>query len=293
MGQHPGFLPNPSISLKESPIKLPRSIKRVLRSARQRLSTSTKPDPYNLVRLIYWKPGDGSVNFGDLLSKVVVSKILSDGGRSLDDEVSNPRRLLAVGSILHFAQTNDVVWGSGVNGKIPKDFYNFADLDVRSVRGPRTAEFLYQRGIKVPEIYGDPALLLPRMFANRFVVNPSRRYVVVPNLHDLPLAKDWTNMISPLVGWNRCITQILEAELVIASSLHAVIVAEAYGIPARLVRITDTEGLFKYQDYYEGTGRKNFQFAKSVPEALEMGGMEPVIFDEAKLLSAFPLDLWN
>jgi pyruvyltransferase len=262
----------------------------MVRSARQRMTTTIESDPYSRVKLIYWTPGDGSINFGDLLSKVIVSQILAGSGRSLDDEVQTATRLLAVGSILHFAKTNDVIWGSGVN--IPSDFHNFSDLDVRSVRGPLTAEFLYRKGIKVSEIYGDPALLLPLLFPNRFLVKPCRPYVVVPNLFDLEAVKNWPNVVSPLAGWNRCITQILEAELVIASSLHGIIIAEAYGIPARQLRISKTAPLFRYQDYYEGTGR-HLAFARSVPEAVELGGMQPVTIDHRKLLNAFPWDLWD
>lgn len=273
--------------------KIPVGLKTIFRSARDRYKRPPKADPYNLVKLISWKPGNGSLNFGDMLSKVVVSKILSDLGRSLDDEVKISRRLLAIGSIMHFASSDDVVWGSGVNGTIPNDFYNFENLDVRSVRGPLTAEFLHRKNISVPDVYGDPALLLPRLFPNRFSRTNRRSYVIVPNLHDLEIVREWPNVVSPLSGWNRCITTILEANLVIASSLHGIIVAEAYGIPARMLRVSQAEALLKYQDYYEGTGRNKWQFAKNVQEALAMGGMEPAKFDSNKILNAFPMDLWG
>jgi pyruvyltransferase len=261
----------------------------ILRSVRRSLNT----DPYKLVKLVYWEPANGTVNFGDLLSNIVVSQMLSNYERSLHDEVKTSRRLLAIGSILQFARDNDVIWGSGVNGKLRQDAHTFTDLDVRAVRGPLTADFLHRRKIRAPEIYGDPALLLPRLFPTRFLRRASRPYVVVPNLFDLDLVKNWDNVVSPLSGWNRCVTEIVEAEFVIASSLHGIIIAEAYGIPARQLRISETEAPFKYQDYYEGTGRTNVQFATSIPEALEMGGAEPAKCDLGKLVNAFPLELWD
>lgn len=251
------------------------------------------PLPYPHVALYYWRPLDGRVNFGDHLSRVVVSRVLAARGLTLDDEVARPSRLLAIGSILHFAQDGDVVWGSGINGKVPADSFTARALDVRAVRGPLTAEFLRRRGHPVPDVFGDPGLLVARLFADRFAPAPELSHVVVPNLHDLPLVADDPRLVSPLDGWNRVVAQILRARLVLASSLHGLIVAEAFGIPARYVRLSETESLFKYRDYYAGTGREDFDYARSVGEGLEMGGMPPPAFDPQALLAAFPWDLWQ
>ncbi len=250
---------------------------------------------FNHVKLYYWKPLDGSLNFGDHLSKVIVSKILADRNHLLDEETKRQRTMLAIGSVLHFAGDNDVIWGTGVNGKVDVSEHTFTNLDVRAVRGPLTREFLINRGISVPEVYGDPALLLPHLFPGRFQKNPQKPYVVVPNLHDLKIVKALRleNVISPIWGWNKCVEEILKAEFVIASSLHGLIIAEAYGIPACYIRFTETENLFKYNDYLMGTGRGEVQFATTVAQALEMGGMPAPTFDAAKLLSAFPIDLWE
>ena len=99
-------------------------------------------------------------------------------------------------------------------------------------------------------------------------------------------------MISPLSGWNRCVAAILRHDLILASSLHGLIIAEAYGIPARYVRLSEEENLFKYRDYYAGTGRPNFSYARSVAEGLEMGGEPSPIFDPEPLMRAFPFELW-
>jgi pyruvyltransferase len=258
--------------------------------------TPTIPDyKFNHVEHYYWKPKTGELNFGDHLSRIVVVKILADNGHVLEEETTSQKRLLSLGSILHFANSNDTIWGTGVNGKMPLDHYKFQQLDVRAVRGPLTRNFLLERGISTPEIYGDPAMLLPHIFPGRFERNSCKKYVTVPNLHDLNIAKEkrWQNLISPLNSWNNCIKRILEAELVIASSLHGLIIAETYGLPARYVRLTETENLVKYNDYMMGTGRNKIEFAKSIEEALEMGGMKPPVFDPKKLLNAFPIDLWK
>jgi pyruvyltransferase len=88
------------------------------------------------------------------------------------------------------------------------------------------------------------------------------------------------------------IEKILDSKFVISSSLHGVIVAEAYGIPAKLLRIAETEPLFKFNDYYAGTGRDHFEFATSVEEALQMGGEEPFKCDLEALYNSFPFEYW-
>jgi pyruvyltransferase len=59
------------------------------------------------------------------------------------------------------------------------------------------------------------------------------------------------------------------------------------------VRLSELENLFKYNDYYAGSGREKFEYATSVHEALEMGGEKSIHFDDDRLLKAFPLDLWT
>lgn len=252
--------------------------------------------PFPYVDLYNWSPGDGRVNFGDHLAEIVTRQLLALNGLSLDQEVERSARLLAIGSILQYSTDDDHIWGTGWNGKVPEAMFKSKRLNVHAVRGPLTREFLRTRGFDVPEVYGDPALLIPHLFPERFTPKYQRDYVFVPNLHDLSsLPPNTPNLISPLQGWNRVIEKILEAKLVLASSLHGLIIAEAYGIPARYVRLSQTENLFKYKDYYFGSGRleSEFQFAQSIDEGKEMGGMTGIRFDHSTLLNAFPLHLWK
>ncbi|KQP21184.1 polysaccharide pyruvyl transferase family protein [Pseudorhodoferax sp. Leaf265] len=267
------------------------------KTLRRLVAAPPPPAPdFSEVEVFSWSPASGHRNFGDHLARVVVTKMLADRGHVIEEAVLRPRRLMAIGSVIHFARTGDVVWGSGVNGKeMDPSAHRYSQLDVRAVRGPLTREFLQARGINVPEVYGDPALLLPLLFPGRFVPTAQRSHVVVPNLHDMQILRDQgvADLVSPLESWNRCVARILEAELVVASSLHGLIIAEAYGIPARYVRLSDTEKLFKYDDYMRGTGRGGVEAASSIAQALEMGGQSAPVFDAQALLDAFPIDLWR
>lgn len=251
---------------------------------------------YPVVDVFYWRPPDGRLNFGDYLSRVVVEQAAATRGLRLDEGQPKLRRMLCIGSILHLARKGDVVWGSGINGRQGQRQPGSSRLDVRAVRGPHTRAILQEHGIAVPEVYGDPALLLPTLLPGRFTPRPTREVVFVPNLHDLAThgraGEGRAELVSPYLPWNRVVEQIVSARLVVASSLHGLILAEAYGIPARLLRLSESEDLLKYRDYYAGTGRPSFDHATSVAQAIEMGGEQPARFDPAPLLDTFPFDLW-
>ncbi len=231
-------------------------------------------------------------NFGDLLGPLLVGRLLASKG--LVGAGRRPARLLSVGSVLHYAGDGDVVWGSGRNGKIPDALHTFADLDVRAVRGPLTRQFLQQRGIAVPEIYGDPALLLPNYLPEMWDWTADKRYefTVVPNLNEIASVPAGPEVLDPRRPVLTCLERIARSRFVTGSSLHAIVVAESLGIPARLIG-SRVEADFKYADYYGGTGRSGFTPAASVAEARELGGEEPARWDGYRLLESFPWDLWD
>jgi pyruvyltransferase len=249
--------------------------------------------------LFYWSE-DPTVNFGDVLSKVIVERIV---GKPLKCYVkkgkAREKKLLAIGSILYFACDGDVVWGSGVNGKIlDRNLFEFDRLDIRAVRGPLTRRFLLENfGIQAPEIYGDPALPFPYLFPEfKKKENPSIPYLIVPHYADkehFPKS-EYDNVVYTSEPWDFIVEKILDSRLVISSSLHAVVVAESYGIPARVLRISESKHnhALKYTDYYLGTNRPDFQFATSIEEALRMGGEPPFECDLKKLYEAFPIEFY-
>jgi pyruvyltransferase len=232
-------------------------------------------------------------NFGDLLGPFIVGRILSMNQIDPHSAIRD-RRLLSVGSVLHFAHDQDVVWGTGVNGKKSEKDYGFRRLDVRAVRGPHTRRFLSSRGIEAPPIYGDPVLLLPLVFPElvTFAEEKLHKFTVVPNLNDFPAYPLDDALLDPRSPVEACLRRIAQSEFVVGSSLHGIVVAEALGIPARLIA-SPVEGVMKYEDYYLGTGRPDVRMAQTVEEALTMGGERPPVFDAAQLLDAFPFDLWR
>lgn len=249
------------------------------------------------IPLYWWKPKENTAyegtNFGDELSAAVIEKIINKPvTRALP---TDHFKLLGIGSIIQFAKDHDVIWGSGMNGKDLKwKRYPFQVLDVRAVRGPLTQQFLINLGIKAPAVFGDPALLLPFLFPEFQVsLKPKYKYSVIPHISEIEHLLKNKNVVLPTAPWRTVVEKILQSEFVISSSLHGIIVAEAFGIPARFLRLTNNEPDFKYADYYLGTGRPSFTAARSISEALEMGGEPSPTCDLDALLNAFPYEYFH
>lgn len=252
------------------------------------------------VPVVHWNPirsGAPVANFGDVLGPAIVSRLVGSSARTV---APDGPALLSVGSILHLAPERSVVWGSGVNGKMLAATKDIPDeVSFRAVRGPLTRRFLSGHGFDVPEVYGDPVLLLADVMPELLRVSraPVRDVLFVPNFND----KD---DVSAVAGEHELETldsqdhvdsvllQIASSRFVISTSLHAVIVAEALGIPARFVR-SPHEHPFKYRDYLAGTGRAFEPIAETVEEAFVLGGQPEPRFDADALLEAFPWELWS
>lgn len=243
---------------------------------------------------------DGKENFGDYLSGPVCEYMLRYFGIDKEKEVTETRHLYAVGSILFWSRQNAVIWGSGLLTYPPEGTYRSKKfhLDIRAVRGPVTRKILLQEGFSCPEVYGDPAILMPYVYMpNDFekeydcsiILHKSDKKNVPPAINQIDI------MCS---DYRKVIDQIVKSKLIISSSLHGIIVAETYGIPS--IMLSDTRQDFnslKYNDYYFSTERYQYPVASSVEEALTMSPLElperRVKQMRKELKEVFPVDLWD
>jgi pyruvyltransferase len=194
-----------------------------------------------------------TTNFGDTLTPVVIDYFLGEKPEYVEKDFSG--KLLAIGSTLNFVKENDVIWGTGLNEQ--KKIKAPSGVKFLAVRGPITRSFIEPEEM-VPEIYGDPAILLPLIY------NPKieKRYEVgfVPHYVDKKFVtvKEGEKIIDIEADWKTVVEEILSCKKIVSSSLHGIICAEAYGIPA--VWATYSEwiigGEMKYQDYFLGSGRE-------------------------------------
>ena len=214
--------------------------------------------------LFYWAD---QKNFGDELSASVVEWMANTQVR--EARSTNGARLFAVGSILEYARDGDIVWGSGIHPANYDRYWRPAtfgwkrrllfrtapyDLTVFSVRGPLTRDALLFRGNTCPEVFGDPAILLPSIYPRER--QPDRKFGVIPHYADKPwFAQRNIPFIDVAKPWQEVVDEIVRCECVVSTSLHGIIVAETYGVPAIWLRMYGREGIMKYMDYYLGTER--------------------------------------
>ena len=221
--------------------------------------------------LYWWRD---SKNFGDSLSPYIVGKI--SGARVVPASISRRGKLCAVGSIINTRtlRSRSVFWGSGCMHESVRFFHGrglFPFLpgapSFRAVRGPLTRETLLQAGYHCPRIYGDPALLLPRFYQPRSMQKRYDLGVVCHLNHKnmLTFSEDikLINIERGVDEIESFVDEICECRRIVSSSLHGIIVAHAYGIPARQFSLLDVPlmGISqkKFEDYYLSVGMPSQQ----------------------------------
>ena len=215
-------------------------------------------------------------NFGDALNLVLVPFIFGKKAvpRRYCFEFDYKRHIniQCVGSVLADIDSKSVVCGIGAiseNVRVQHKPYK-----IISVRGPLTRALLISQGIECPPQYGDPALLLPRIYKPK--CNSIQKKIIgfIPHYADqskqvvkeIGMLQDvkFIDILMPpakfkpaiLNHWKSFIDSICECEVVISSSLHGLIVADAYGIPTLWVKFGDDVfgNDFKFYDYYASLG---------------------------------------
>ena len=266
------------------------------------------------IPLFYWssvlfenRPAE---NYGDLLSQYIVEQVsgLSTVFYNAPKKRKSwfkKRHLLAIGSIMNYATAKSVVWGSG----IIKRNDQVGGARFLAVRGPQSRKRVLELGYSCPKVYGDPGLLLPKFYNPQ--IEKQYELGVIPHYIDYALAQETfstskdTSVID-LIGDDLFATtdEILKCKRVISSSLHGLIIAHAYGIPAVWVRFSDklTGDNVKFQDYFESVGLHPYSGIdlnknESLTDIDRLFDQFPVLPDAARLqalsselVSAFPSD---
>ena len=205
-----------------------------------------------------------SQNLGDALNPLLHKAIT--GKEPIWTEPGNPGTILAIGSLAHCAHPGDILWGTGA---MADDMELQCDktTEALAIRGPLTAWMLYKRGVNLSNtIFADPAILVPRFFPHPRDNSIDRKILIVPHYADceraikLPWNKNCNEdclIVSPMKHTETLIHLIAEANSVITSSLHSLIVAEAYNVPAVWVEFSgNVRGNgYKFVDWYLSTIR--------------------------------------
>ena len=181
-------------------------------------------------------------NFGDMLTWWFLRR---HGVARVDPGHAAPH-ILGVGSILSWSSPQSIVMGSGIGNA---DDRVEKPLEVHLVRGPLSAAKLGYTGV-----IGDPCLALP------YLVEPAKErhgVGVIPHYVDTPhLAfHESVTVIDIMAPVKEVIATVTSCECVVSSSLHGLILADAYGIPCELARSPRLCGDgSKFEDHFLAVG---------------------------------------
>jgi hypothetical protein len=192
-------------------------------------------------------------NFGDYLGPFIYQQVTGRDYQFTTD-LTKPHLMIA-GSILQHANSKTTVLGCGFGNATQKVT---GKPKLKIIRGPLSGKMLVEQGFKPTWQLGDPGLVLPYIYNP--TVEKQYKLLTVPHYVDFPHITvdhkvDLTGNIKGIIR------KILAAEKVITSSLHGLIVAHAYGIPALWVEFSDkvVGGGFKFRDYFASVDLKPYK----------------------------------
>ena len=244
---------------------------------------------------LYWSKTGGSThgNFGDELGPYIISRLGANDVRYLPfprsglylflgvlRAVLNRRKpvqdlintvlflcsganyVMSAGSIIGWGRgSRRLVWGSGVISSAdvipPATFF--------AVRGKETNDLLTKQGYDAPGVFGDPALLLPLVYhpevEKSYRVGLILHYAHegVVNVDELPSDVLVINLMDDI---ERVISKILSCERIVSTSLHGIIVSNAYGIAALWAHVPElplSGDSIKFKDYFSSVGVDYYQ----------------------------------
>lgn len=203
--------------------------------------------------------------------------------------------LVPIGSTIARGNKNTSFWG---NGFLNKD-ETFKGGKIYAVRGKYTDDKLKKDGFNGCPIYGDPALLLPIIYPMHEQEKKKNEIGIIPHYLDLAYfkvnySKEYKIIDLTTNDVEGIITEICSCKKILSTSLHGIIVAQAYNIPALWIKKNDigTDG-FKFYDYFSSVGITQYEGFSNIDEILKSPNSINTLFDENKNLAKIQVSLIN
>ena len=212
-------------------------------------------------------------NFGDIITPYLLNNFCKKDNFTFNF-CNTGSKIISCGSIMRLCNKNTIVYGSGIrdiNQNINKGI-------IKSVRGPLTRNRLLKIGCYCPPIYGDPGLLLP-LYYNPVIKKIYKLGIIPHHIHYNTVSELYSSTegikVINLITKNieEVIDDILSCDKIISSSLHGLIVSDAYNIPNKWVKFTNqiNGDYTKYYDYFLSVKRVDINFIdclhyKKLPE---------------------------
>lgn len=239
------------------------------------------------INLIYWN----EANFGDAINPKLIHELTGGTVQYKEIALSRSERLKAlltldfqktaislypwqkvmgcIGSILSWLPKGSKVWGAGFMNTDGR----FRGGDLYAVRGKLTSDSLVKQGYAKCDVYGDPALLLPLWLKH----NTVKKHAVglIPHHSEVDYFKEvygdkYFIIDLRTTDIERNVAEICSCEYILSTSLHGVIVAHAYNIPALWIKqgYIGTDG-FKFHDYFSSVSIPFYDGIDDISNVLE------------------------
>lgn len=220
---------------------------------------------------------------------------------------------MCIGSTIDWmANLQTKIWGSGVitPAHESRKLRYLNPNNIYAVRGTKTRECFNMSGVACSDVFGDPALLLPYIYKPE-VDKVKGRIGFMPHFYDkedknlLRLIKQcgdnaYVIKVQGYKSWKKVVEEILSCEFIISSSLHGLILSDAYMIPNLWVTFAKRlkGGRFKFEDYYSAVGKEGCEFVigdnTSIGDLLEKQPQyKQIVFDPIPLLKSCPFKITN
>jgi hypothetical protein len=229
-------------------------------AAKSFLVYASKPSTESVLLAWWANPFPG--NFGDWLSPLIVShytdkKIIFQSPVKL----TTKQHMIGLGSIGRFIKPNSVVVGTGIS---TTDLTLAKSAKYVSVRGPVTAKVVRESGGPAVESFGDPGVLISRIFPLTRSTNGRvalvRHFTHKPIPIEIPENMDEFEVVMSHPDDIKVLVENLNKyDRVVASAMHIFITCQSYGIPCALITFEGFEDAvhgtgIKYGDYAQGVG---------------------------------------
>lgn len=219
-----------------------------------------------MIRL-YWYRLRPRPNFGDEISRLICEEL---SGQRVEYAPLSRADLIATGSLLarhlvdmEWKNYRGAVWGTGC--MVAGETIPLFQADVKAVRGYLSAAQMVSPTHSSIH-FGDPGLLANRLLTRK--PNVKTLIGIVPHWSELQhpffaapfLQRADVKLINPLHDAREVIEEIASCQFILSSSLHGLVVADAFAIPNRWLRLyTGQENRagapeFKFRDYYSVYG---------------------------------------
>jgi len=251
----------------------------------------------SIINLFWYKHLNGDGNFGDELSPYIIEKLSGEKVNYFNTELLSNNKvlnlkillknvyvknitfseflnyfsyrylgfsevILSIGSILVYKEDRRfAIWGSGILSKTT----SFGNANFLAVRGYRTIDKLKELNYNIPEVVGDPALLLPRVYDAK---SPKKyKLGIIPHFKHFKelqeLQNDNIKVIDLCGNVEKVVEEINSCVFTISTSLHGIIVSHAYKTPSLWIDFETENKLagddIKFEDYFSSVKMTAYQ----------------------------------